>query len=236
MKTQELSVADWLLANCCEWFNGARITDLSDFNIDYSQNTIDGRYILVKTRDEYLPYTFRSFSSFTIFGNNLKSFKNFPTRYIGATKPLIRIHECDNLDFLYFPTDIENLCLRLSGMDDITISDVFKNKDLRLSTISFAKCNNKNIIDLSTWDDINVVNATISPTTRLKNLSHVLDIPHTKMVTFMIDNSNDSFYTEAPIKRLNPIIHEFRNRKNNASEYKMDFVLTLIANDFEDEI
>lgn len=235
------NVYKWIVDNCRD-VDGMKLEtfDLKGFTV--GTNTNDEIYInvkeyfMIKSDAEYLPYKFNKCADFVLYMPNLKDCSMFPNILTGFDDD-IELHGCNSLDFGTFPTFYHRIRLTLDNFLNITIAEIFKNQTISIDTMIVGKCYAVDLHDCDQWDTIKTKYLSFDCVRPLKNFTHILDIPASRLKTFELKRMNrNSYYDQKTVDMLNRLIRRYREDRHNASDYIMDMTLALIDLGFEDMI
>ena len=235
-----VTVYQWIKDNCYT-YEGNAIDDieLKRFSVGETNgkvyiSTIENFKII--TDADTLPYKLRACSQFTLEARNLKDCSQFP-EFFRLSVVDIALYKCHVLDFSSFPTLYKRpLELHINNINDISMSRIFANKNLFVSKLSILNCFNSDLYDCEKWDDIKVKVMYLECQNKLRNFTHIFNIPQSKLKMLRFKYGNDSYYDEGILDDLNRLIRMYREDRHNSEDYVMDATLALIDLGLEDII
>ena len=232
------NVNQWIKDNCYTYEG----FDIDDIELKrFSIGEIDGKVFIsttenfkIRTDTDILPYKLKACTEFTLEAPHLKNCSQFPEIF-GWAEIDIALYKCHALDFSDFPTLYKKpIRLHINNINNISISKIFVNKNLYINKLYTLNCFDSTLHDCEQWDDINVNHLYFECQNKLKNFTHILNIPQNKLNIFRLKHRNGSYYDEGVIDDLNNVIRTYRDNQHNTNDYVMDMTLALIDLGLED--
>lgn len=234
------TVNQWIKDNCYT-YEGNTINDITLDGYNFSVGETNGKVYIdttgnfkIMTFEDTLPYKLKSCTELTLEAPNLKSCSQFP-EFFRWNEIDIVLFRCHALDFSDFPTHYKSpVKLYVNNINNISMSKIFANKNLYIHKLYTLNCFDSTLYDCQQWDDINIHTLYFECQNKLKNFTHVLNIPQNKLNFFRLKYGNDSYYDEGVIDDINHVIGFYRDNRYIAADFVMDMTLALIDLGLED--
>ncbi len=188
-------------------------------------------FVEINTNDSELPIGITCITTFRIkHAPNLKSFKNFPSKYSSIFPNDMEFSNCPLLDFNDFYYGLKHIGVLFIDKPNDNIKPQLLNKNQKWNILYYADDATLNdCIDISNYTQLNDIKRLILyPPSHLKNLSSILD---TKIQKLEIGVSKYYVYDKKIL--LNGIANKYIVL---GKDHIMDMTIELIDNGFEDEV